>query len=158
MKAKWICSLFFAALFIECSGQSWIRINQLGYLPGSVKVAVFISTDQVKLSGFEVCDAVTDRTVFHGDVVLYSGEYWGMKSAARLNFSDLKEPGGYYIRIGKIQSEPFRIDNDVYNGTADYLLKYIRQQRCGYNPFLADSCHTHDGRIVDHPVRNGQGN
>ncbi|MCU0457271.1 MAG: hypothetical protein MUE74_13310, partial [Bacteroidales bacterium] len=29
-------------------GQSWIRINQLGYLPQSVKVAVFISTDDRK--------------------------------------------------------------------------------------------------------------
>lgn len=26
---------------------SWIRINQLGYLPGSVKVAVYISQEPV---------------------------------------------------------------------------------------------------------------
>ena len=39
---------------------------------------------------------------------------------------------------------------------ADYVLKYMRQQRCGYNPFLADSCHTHDGFIVDHPTKTGK--
>ncbi len=33
------------------------------------------------------------------------------------------------------------------------MLKYIRQQRCGYNPFLKDSCHTHDGFIVYHPQK-----
>ena len=45
----------------------------------------------------------------------------------------------------------FRINDDVYNGTADFLLKYMRQQRCGYNPFLKDSCHTQDGFIIYHP-------
>ncbi len=28
----------------------------------------------------------------------------------------------------------------------------MRQQRCGYNPFLKDSCHTHDGFIIYHPA------
>jgi len=28
----------------------------------------------------------------------------------------------------------------------------MRQQRCGYNPFLRDSCHTHDGYIIYHPT------
>ncbi|MEN8115496.1 MAG: glycoside hydrolase family 9 protein, partial [Bacteroidota bacterium] len=37
-----------------------------------------------------------------------------------------------------------------------YLLKYMRQQRCGYNPYLKDSCHLHDGFIVDHPTRSGE--
>ncbi len=32
----------------------------------------------------------------------------------------------------------------------------MRQQRCGYNPYYADSCHTHDGFIVDHPARTGE--
>lgn len=29
----------------------------------------------------------------------------------------------------------------------------MRQQRCGYNPFLKDSCHVHDGYIVYHPTK-----
>ena len=32
----------------------------------------------------------------------------------------------------------------------------MRQQRCGYNPFLKDSCHVHDGYIVYHPTKTGQ--
>jgi endoglucanase len=42
------------------------------------------------------------------------------------------------------------------HGAADFLLKYMRQQRCGYNPFLKDSCHTHDGFIVGHPTLDSQ--
>jgi hypothetical protein len=44
----------------------------------------------------------------------------------------------------------------VYKGSADFILNYMRQQRCGFNPYLKDSCHTHDGIIVDHPTRTGQ--
>ncbi|MDD3735636.1 MAG: glycoside hydrolase family 9 protein [Bacteroidales bacterium] len=134
---------------------SWIRINQLGYLPGSVKVAVYISTEPGTPKSFAVYDALTGRSVFRGSATVYDGALWGMAAAARLDFSGLKAPGGYYILYGSARSETFRIGTGVYDGTADFILNYIRQQRCGYNPFLADSCHQHDGMIVDHPVLAG---
>jgi endoglucanase len=143
-------------LVLPLAGQSWIRINQLGYLPNSVKVAVFISTEPQKFGEFTICDAITGKEIFRGKASSFSGEDWGMKSAARLNFSELQQQGGYYISANGIHSEPFRIAPDVYKGTADYVLNYMRQQRCGYNPFLADSCHTHDGFIVDHPIKTRQ--
>ncbi len=135
---------------------SWIRINQLGYLPGSVKVAVYISTEPGTPKSFAVYDALTGRSVFRGSATVYDGALWGMAAAARLDFSGLKAPGGYYILYGSARSETFRIGTGVYDGTADFILNYIRQQRCGYNPFLADSCHQHDGMIVDHPVLAGK--
>ncbi len=81
---------------------------------------------------------------------------WGMKTALRLNFSDLNTEGDYYIQAGKTRSPDFRINANVYKGTAGFILNYIRQQQCGYNPFLKDSCHTHDGIIVDHPTKSGE--
>jgi len=132
LKRKLISIIIFLWLINPLFCQSWIRVNQLGYLPVSVKV----------------------RVVFTGTVREYSGADWGMKSAARLDFSELETPGGYYINMNNTRSEPFRISADVYQRTADYILRYMRQQRCGYNPYYADSCHTHDGFIVDHPTRN----
>jgi hypothetical protein len=148
--------LIFAFFLTTASGQSWIRINQLGYLPESQKVAVFISTDESLSKEFTVHNAITGAVVFKNKARKYPGEEWGMRSAARLDFSALDIPGGYFIRLGKTVSEPFRIATDVYRGTTDFLLKYMRQQRCGYNPYFADSCHTHDGIIVDHPEKTGQ--
>jgi hypothetical protein len=78
-----------------------------------------------------------------------------MAAAARLDFTEVRQAGGYYIVYGRARSETFRIGSDVYDGTADFLLNYIRQQRCGYNPFLADTCHRYDGMIVDHPTLSG---
>jgi peptidoglycan/xylan/chitin deacetylase (PgdA/CDA1 family) len=140
---------------LTAEADSWIRINQLGYLPQSVKVAVYISQEPGVKPTFTVCDALTGKRVFSAKASAYDGSVWGMSAAARLDFSALTTPGGYYIRYGNTVSETFRIGHGVYDGTADFILKYIRQQRCGYNPFLADSCHTHDGVIVDHPTLTG---
>jgi hypothetical protein len=60
--------LLFAAVLFLCStlvsrADQWIRINQLGYLPQSIKVAVFISEENATLKNFEVVDATTQKTV-----------------------------------------------------------------------------------------------
>ena len=138
------------------AGSVWIRINQLGYLPKSIKVAVLIADDDIKLTNYQIVDANSGKVVFEGKPIQYSGDKWGMKTAARLPFTDITISGRYFIRSGGAQSPEFVISTDVYRGTTDFTLKYMRQQRCGFNPYLNDSCHTHDGFIVDHPTRSGQ--
>ena len=147
---------FLLVAFFESDGSSWIRINQLGYLPHSVKVAVFIADEKMQLPNFELIEAQSGKKVFENISVQYSGAKWGMACAARLNFSAFSTPGRYFLKVGNSNSPQFSISSDVYQGTADYTLNYMRQQRCGYNPWLKDSCHTHDGFIVDHPTRTGQ--
>ena len=36
----------------------------------------------------------------------------------------------------------------MYKGAADFCLRYMRQQRSGFNPYLKDSCHTKDGYVL----------
>jgi endoglucanase len=73
-------SFFFFSFGKKEAANTWIRINQLGYTPGGIKIAVWC--------------------------------------------------------------------NDVYKGSADFCLRYMRQQRSGFNPFLKDSCHTQDGYVL----------
>ena len=142
---------------IPANGQSaWVRINQLGYLPNSVKVAVFISKEEINNTGFQVKEQKTGRIVFNGEGGTANAERWGMKSAFRLNFSTLERPGEYYIECNGAKSPAFRIDSGTYKGSADFILNYMRQQRCGFNPYLDTLCHQHDGFIVDHPTRSGE--
>ena len=50
-----------------------------------------------------------------------------------------------------------RIDAHAYDGGADTLLNYMREQRSGWNQVIGDSVHTHDGIVVDdtgHAVKN----
>jgi len=146
--------IFLISLGISASGV--IRINQLGYLPHSVKVAVFLSDHDENAARFQLFESLSGKLVFEGKPEVADAGIWGQKTALRLNFSSVKQSGGYHIKVGNCISPSFRIDTDVYKGTADFILNYMRQQRCGFNPYLNDSCHTHDGIIVDHPTKTGE--
>ncbi|MDR0659794.1 MAG: glycoside hydrolase family 9 protein [Prevotellaceae bacterium] len=156
--------IFFAilTLFLASCGQptfdekSWIRINQLGYQPDAKKVAVFISRGDDAPTKFTLCDSATSKEVKTFKSVTNTGAWSGFTQSVRLDFSELTEDGTYYIQAGNIKSPVFKINKNVYDGTADFLLKYMRQQRCGFNPYLNDHCHTGDGFIVYHPTLNGK--
>lgn len=141
-------------VFCQVKAGQWIRVNQLGYLPDARKVAVFMSEEPVSVDRFELKDAFTHATVLTFNSVKSAGKYGKMSSTYRLNFTAFEGVGAFYLAAGKATSPVFRINAHVYDGTADFLLTYMRQQRCGYNPWLKDSCHLHDGYIVYHPTRS----
>ena len=155
MKINILLSFIFL-ITSQISAFELIRINQLGYLPQSVKVAVYLSGSEDYIPSFQLYETLSGKLVFEGKPEPADAKVWGQQSAYRLNFTDFGQNGGYYLKAGKAISLSFRISQDVYKGTADFILNYMRQQRCGYNPFLNDSCHTHDGIIVDHPTRTGK--
>lgn len=124
---------------------SWIRINQLGYTPKGIKVAVWCGKGSVIVSDFDLVDEATGKTVFTNTPSKSFGKYGPFENTYRMNFSSYKIAGRYFLKAGKTTSPVFSIDNDVYKGTADFCLQYMRQQRSGFNPYLKDSCHTHDG-------------
>ncbi|NDW13464.1 cellulase [Bacteroides sp. 214] len=152
--------LLIATLFIIAStnvkADEWIRVNQLGYLPNTKKVAVFMSEEETLVKEYTLVDAFSRKNVKTFQAPKATGKLGQMKVTYRLDFSDFNETGVYYLVAGKAKSPAFPINNHVYNGTADFLLTYMRQQRCGFNPFLKDSCHTHDGYIIYHPTKTGQ--
>ena len=140
---------------VQTFAGSWVRINQIGYLPEATKVAVFMSNEAVQVNGFELVDAFAGEAVWRSDAVRPMGALGQMKTTCRLDFSALKTDGAYYIKVlssgGETRSEIFPINPKVYDGAADFVLNYMRQQRCGWNPFFKDSCHRRDGIIVGHP-------
>ena len=140
---------------VQAFAGSWIRVNQIGYLPEATKVAVFMSDETAQINGFELVDAFTGEVAFSSSVVRPTGVMGRMKTTCRLDFSGLKTSGAYYIKVlssgGETRSETFPVGAGVYDGAADFVLNYMRQQRCGWNPFFKDSCHRKDGIIVGHP-------
>ena len=140
---------------VQAFAGSWIRVNQIGYLPEATKVAVFMSDETAQINGFELVDAFTGEVAFSSSTVRPTGVLGRMKTTCRLDFSGLKTSGAYYIKVlsscGETRSETFPVGAGVYDGAADFVLNYMRQQRCGWNPFFKDSCHRKDGIIVGHP-------
>ncbi|MEO8720015.1 MAG: glycoside hydrolase family 9 protein, partial [Ginsengibacter sp.] len=130
----------------------WIRINQLGYTPNGIKVAIWCSKEGSPINTFDLIDSANGKIVFTQNAGKSFGAYGPFTNTYRLNFSSFNKPGKYFLKAGNAVSPVFKIDRDVYKGAADFCLFYMRQQRSGFNPFLKDSCHTHDGYTMYGPM------
>ena len=120
----------------------------MGYLTDGVKVAVWGSKESTTIQSWQLIDAKTRKTATSGKAGKAYGAYGPFQQSYRLNFSSFKKPGRYYLQVGDAKSPEFEIGNDVYKGAADFCLRYMRQQRTGFNPYLKDSCHTDDGYVL----------
>lgn len=150
---------FFTAVFLifsfflhAQSGDTWIRVNQLGYSTKENKVAVLGSKSLLTISKFQIIDNASKKVVFSAAPGHSFGAYGPFKDTYRLNFSSFRKKGKYFIRVGETESPRFEIGDHVYDSAADFCLRYMRQQRSGFNPFLKDSCHTYDGYTLFAPV------
>ena len=135
------------AMCATASAESWIRVNQIGYLPQDIKVAVMIMEQPEDVKSFKVTNVVTGKTV-KLNTIKHKGAQHPFGATARLDFSQIKVAGTYVIEAGSAKSREFKIGKDVYAGANEVPLRYMRQQRCGFNPLFNDSCHTFDGRLV----------
>ena len=144
-----------ATAAIAADTNAVIRINQVGYAPRAVKVAVVCALSPVHVSRFTV-ETESGRVVFGPVSAQATGAFGPCVETYRLNFTTVRASGRFRLRAGVFASPVFRISENVYAGLADTLMSYMRQQRSGYNPFLRDSAHKRDGFIVDHPTRTGE--
>jgi endoglucanase len=142
---------FFSSHRTPDAPTSWIRINWLGYKPGSLKIAVFCSKGKEEFTEFELLDSA-GNTVWKGSAGKSFGAYGPFQQTYRLNFSSYKKSGRYTVKAGGAVSPEFSIQPDSYKGSADFCLRYMRQQRSGFNPYLKDSCHTRDGYTMYGPM------
>lgn len=144
--------LFF--LFSHASAQIHIRINQLGFVPDSPKSAIAFSATPLP-TDFRIVNTTTSAVVFKGQVRPLSGSWGEFDHHADLDFTSLTTQGTYLIEIGSARSSKFTINRTIDNQLPDDLLEFMRQQRCGYNPFVDAACHTFDGRTAFGPQPPG---
>ena len=116
-KKKLLVLAVLLMVHIAVHADEWIRINQMGYLPQSIKVAVFMSEEGTQLSQFQLVDAYTEKVVRTFHHLKETGILGNMKSTYRLNFSDYNTPGVYYLKAGCAVSPRFPINAQVYQQT-----------------------------------------
>lgn len=140
--------LFLTAIKIETIAQtSHIRTNQCGYLPSDQKISTAFAKTRLR-GNFNVIEVSSGRKIFKGKIEKTEPEKWGDFMHYSLDFSDLNTVGEYQLQLpdGSI-STPFFISQDAYKDYSDDILGFMRQQRCGYNPYFDIVCHQSDGRI-----------
>jgi len=106
-----------------------ILLNQVGYLPGSVKIALL----RIKTEKFDVVDATTGNVVFTGKPGIF--KYWDQSgdSVCTADFSKITKPGKYQVCLKdkSVYSSVFEIGQDVYNDIAKASLKAFYLNRSG---------------------------
>ena len=130
----------------------YIRFNQVGYLSDDPKTAIAFSNQKLR-GNFKILDSNSGHEVFSARPKLSKRDGWSpFKYFYVLDFSRFSETGTYKIAVGGESSEAFRIGADAYQHYQGDLLGFMRQQRCGYNPFIDRVCHQRDGRTFYGPM------
>lgn len=134
--------------------QIFVRLNQLGHRPQDPKSAVAFSRSPLPPK-FSIFNARTSQVVFEAATKPLAGRWGQFDYHVEIDFSSLRQAGRFFIKIGASQSKHFEIGDSNYAGVSDQLLEFMRQQRCGYNPWLDAVCHSFDGRTAYGPLPAG---
>jgi endoglucanase len=152
-----LAALFVFLAFCTSIGQTngYVRINQAGYLPADAKIGLAFSGTPLR-GDFVVRDNA-NRVVFRGPLKPVAPPNWGgsFPYYYELDFSSYRQPGRHFIQLEESRTTSRAFPIGSYPPYQDELLLFMRQQRCGYNPYLDMVCHMRDGRTVYAPVPDG---
>lgn len=128
------------------------RLNLIGYLPEENKVALIMTDHELK-APIELVNITVGSTSLKITPQRVTGKAWGQfQYQYTVDFSSIKKTGTYQIKAANSRSSSFRIAPDVYGHYQEDLLSFMRQQRCGYNPYFDVVCHQRDGKLFFGPV------
>ena len=135
------------------NNSSKIVVNQIGYLPQWQKTA-FLLNNQKLTSHPQLIDRKTRKVVKTIQPGKEIQDTATPDAISTVNFSDITQPGTYYLKQGKLTSAPFDIGTEIYQQPLITLLRSYYLQRCGVainDPITGIShppCHLQDGAIA----------
>jgi endoglucanase len=125
-------ALLIAPLAAGCSlaGTPNVRVNQLGYLPRSAKIAVAESGETTPLD-WQVLDA-GGKVVAHGKTEVKGTDKDSGDEVHLADFSGFTTPGkGYHLIVDGDESYEFDIDPRIYRALEKSSLNFFYQMRSG---------------------------
>ena len=118
------------------AGSAEIKVNAVGFLPQSHKLAVIPQT--AGANRFEVVDA-DGKVVLDG--ALGAASRWAPsgETVRVADFSALTQAGAYRVRVGSLLSDPFTVAQDGYRALGDAALKafYFNRSALALTPQFA---------------------
>ncbi len=127
----------------------YIRASQTGFLPEDIKTALILSNTDLNERDFYILDTASGKTILKKIINSSTYSYGNFKYCFEINFSDIRKPGSYRIKIDNIESIDFRIDEKIFNPVRDSLSLFFKAQRCGpTSPILHEPCHLSDAAYL----------
>jgi hypothetical protein len=113
-----------------------ISYSHAGYQSGASKSAI---ASGLKVREFRMIDEASGRTVLSKAIQVvrtHLGEFQVM------DFSEVRQPGSYFLQAGDVRTAPFRIDSNVWRQTILKALNFLYAERCGMAiPGVHGICH-----------------
>ncbi len=116
----------------EPMAQQFISVNQVGYFPDGIKIAVYPTEAALEApaawalvsveDGEQVLTGETQQSFFD----TASGDYVHL-----IDFSAFTGEGSYRLEVGEASSVPFTIGSDIYSGLTRDALAYFYHNRSG---------------------------
>ena len=116
-----------------------IAFSQAGYQPGASKTGI---ASDLKSPEFSLVDADSGKVVLTKSVEQKKtdlGEY------QVLDFSQVQQPGNYFLRAGDTTTRTFRIGEDAWRDSIVKAVNFMYSERCGtVIPGIHGICHQDD--------------
>ena len=127
-----------------------VRVNQVGYLPGTRKMAALV-TNAEEPEDWKVLDG-SGKEVATGKTEVFGPDAASNDNIHLIDFSEVKTPGkGYQIQVGDQKSDPFDIATDIYSSLKYDSFRYFYLNRSGIDikmPYAGSESVT---RAAGHP-------
>lgn len=105
-----------------------MHVDQVGYLTGYEKVAMVTDDGE---QDFAIVDAGNGKTVYKGKLSAAKKDAMSEETLRRADFTALKTPGTYMLKVGTRVSYPFEIGDDVYHQAAHDTWRSYTLSRSG---------------------------
>ncbi|MFZ5519139.1 MAG: glycoside hydrolase family 9 protein [Candidatus Zhuqueibacterota bacterium] len=150
---KWIIAVLVLVSGFQANDRNssdiFIRVNQAGYLPNDIKIAVLFTNAELSGAEFNLVNSVNNTIVLAGPLQGKSPGCENFSFCYEIDFTDFHQSGGYYLQVRGRRSPEFRIHESTYDGMVDSLLLFFKVQRCGFTePLLHKPCHYFDATSV----------
>jgi len=130
-----------------------IAYSHSGYQVGAPKSAL---ASDLKAAEFHLIDSQTGQPVLSKAIQTTKTQIGRFQV---MDFSEVREPGSYYVRAGTAQTYPFRIGEDAWISSIWKSINFFYVERCGFAiPGVHDVCHrdwmlTHGDKKI--PINGG---
>lgn len=127
-----------------------IIYSMSGYEENSSKTAI-TDLDHYKNSKFQLIDKEKENVLFEGNV---QPTHTSLGNYSILDFSAFNVEGEYRIKLGNLETMPFRIGKNIWDSSLWKVTNFLFCQRCGCEvPKIHSVCHTdlfsqHNGKAI----------
>ncbi|HEY3121567.1 MAG TPA: glycoside hydrolase family 9 protein [Vicinamibacteria bacterium] len=136
--------------------EAHVRLNLVGYRPADSKRILVFAERPLPASAAVLVTDGAGHPVLRVRVGRPTGRVWGrFLQHYEVELGALRAAGRYSVAAPRARAVELTVTDDPYRDWSDILLEFLRQQRCGYNPFLDAVCHPFDGRTAYGPLPPG---